>query len=81
MAVARLSVVVTLRGPRQFAGQVRERHHTLRARLQILELNVALGQLVADDDGEVGMFFGGGLQLAGQLALCQLGSDGKPLGS
>src|SRR5665811_1286155 len=53
----------------------------LRAGVQVLELYVALGQLVADDDGEVSVLLGGGLQLAGQLPLPQLGSDGKPRGS
>src|SRR5450759_4664299 len=65
----------------KLSGQVRQWHHTLRASLQVLELDMALGQLVADDDGEVSMLFGGGLQLAVQLARGQLGSDGKPLGA
>src|SRR5450759_2611061 len=56
--------MVALLRPGELSGQVRQRHHMLRAGLQVLELHVALSQLVADDDGKVGMLLGGGLQLA-----------------
>ena len=53
----------------KLSGQVRQRHDVLSAGLEVFELNVTLGQLVADDHREVGMLLGGGFKLAGQLAL------------
>ena len=43
-----LPVVVALRRPGQLACQVCEGHEPLRARLEVLELDMAVGQLVAD---------------------------------
>ena len=64
------SAVMVARGRSgKLSGQVRQRHDVLSAGLEVFELNVTLGQLVADDHREVGMLLGGGFKLAGQLAL------------
>ena len=54
-----------LRRAGQLAGQVGQGHQALSARLEVLELDVALRQLVADDDREVGVLPGRPSRAAG----------------
>ena len=53
--------------------------HLLRSSRQIPELDLAVRQLVADDDREVGLVAGGGLQLLAELALAELRTRRDPL--
>src|SRR5664279_4876777 len=73
------TVMVALRRSGQLSGQVGQQHQMLRAGLQVLELDLAFRQLVADEDGEVGVLLRGGLELPGQLAVTKLRTDRQPL--
>src|SRR5438309_3973125 len=60
-------------GAADLAGEVVEADELLRAGLEVLELDLALAQLVADDDGEVGPVAGSRLELLAELPLTELG--------
>ena len=72
-------MVVALHRAGQIVSKLDQRHQPLRSRFDAFQLDVPIGQLVADDHGEVGMFFGGRLQRSTQLARGKLATDGKPL--
>ena len=55
----------------ELARKVRERDEALGASLEILDLDLAVAQLVADDDREVGVLLGCGLELLAKLAPAQ----------
>ena len=76
--------------PGELAREVREPDEPLGALLEILHLDLAIAQLVADDDREMGVLLRRGLELLAQLApakfrasseasLAKLGRDTEPV--
>ena len=62
------AVLVGAVRPSDLGGEVGERHDLLGARRQVAQLDLAGGELVADDDREVGLFLGRRLELLAELA-------------
>ena len=60
-------------GAGDLAGEVVDADELLGPGLEVLELDLALAQLVADDDGEVGPVAGRGLELFAELPRAELG--------
>ena len=71
-------VSVRLRRALELAGEARDGDRALRAGLEVAQLDVAAGELVADDHREVRAVAGRGLELLAELPLAQLGPDGQP---
>jgi hypothetical protein len=69
-------VAVGLGRSGKLAGEIDERDELLAAGLEIPELDLAAGQLVAEDHGEVGMIPGSRFELFAELADGQLGANG-----
>src|SRR5688500_17701776 len=74
------SAPVTVGGvrTRDLASDVRGRDDLLGPCRQIAELDVAVRQLVADDDREMGLLLGRRFELLPELAAAELGARGDP---
>ena len=66
--------------PVELAGEVIDRDELLGSGLEVAELDLAVAELVAEDDREVGPVPGGRLELLAELALAELGPGGDPGG-
>ena len=62
----------------ELAREVGERDEALGAGLEILDLDLAVAQLVAEDHREMGVFLGGGLELLAQFAPAQFRASSEP---
>src|SRR2546427_1701499 len=67
-------------GPLDLAREPVQGDRTLRARLEVPELDVARRELVADDHREVGAVARGSLELPAELAHAEIGPCGDALG-
>ena len=69
---------MTVRGvcPGELVRKIRKSDETLRACLEVLHLDLAVAQLVADDDRKVSVLLGRGLELLAQLAPAQFRASG-----
>src|SRR3954447_9461749 len=67
------AVPMCLMRPTQLASEVVERNDLLGAGGQVLQLDVAVGQLIAEDHREMASFLGCRLELLAELAPAELG--------
>ena len=63
--------------PGELVRKIRESDEALGACLEILHLDLAVAQLVADDDREMSVLLGRGLELLAQLAPAQFRASGE----
>jgi hypothetical protein len=56
-------------GAGQFSREIRERNEPLGTGIEVLHVDLPIGEFVADDDGEVGMRPCSTLELLRELAL------------
>jgi hypothetical protein len=75
------AVPVRALGAGEVAGEVAERDDALRPRLEVADLDLAVRQLVAQDDGEVRPVPAGGLELAAELPAREVGPCTEPGGA
>jgi len=66
-------VAVRLAGAGEMPDEVGGRDELLRPGLQVAQLDLAVGELVTEDHGEVGAFLRGGLELAAELPVREVG--------
>src|SRR4051794_7916525 len=60
------------------ARKVRDRHELLGAGGKVAQTDLSCGQLIADDDREVGLVTGGSLELLAKLSAAKLGTRSDP---
>src|SRR6185503_2874155 len=73
------AVVMRLMGSRHLARKVCEGDHLLAASRQVPELDLAVRQLIADDDREMRLVASRGLELLTELSLAELRARRDPL--
>ena len=74
-------MAVGLRGGGELAGKIGDGDKLLAPGLEIAQLDLAVGELVADDDGEVGVVAGRRFELLAELANCEVRSDSQAGGA